>query len=147
MQSFAILYASGQVDLFVEPAKIEGLTTHLGPDVNCHPVERFLDALGELTGAVRLAAASCPVAVAERVGERVQWGDDPCALPKACKNAAEIKGASAAHVRDGAAVVEVLAWLDSHSPGSLTETQVVTRLEEVRRQDTALQDILSLIHI
>ena len=71
----------------------------------------------------------------------MQWGDDPCALPKACKNAAEIAGSAAAHLRDGAAVVELLAWLDSQTPGSLTETKVVGQLEGFRRRDNALQDI------
>ncbi len=51
------------------------------------------------------------------------------------------RGAAQAHLRDGAAVVELLAWLDAQAPGSLTETQVVTRLEQSRRQDNALQDI------
>ncbi len=44
-------------------------------------------------------------------------------------------------MRDGAAVAELLAWLDAQKPRSLTETQVVTRLETFRRQDNALQDI------
>jgi Xaa-Pro aminopeptidase len=68
-------------------------------------------------------------------------GADPCALPKARKNAAEVEGAAQAHLRDGAAVVELLAWLDAQTPGSLTETDVVRRLEAARRQDNALQDI------
>lgn len=33
---------------------------------------------------------------------------------KACKNASELQGMRACHVRDGAAVVEFLAWLDAH---------------------------------
>ena len=37
---------------------------------------------------------------------------DPCLLPKARKNATEIKGTRAAHKRDGAAVTRFLAWLD-----------------------------------
>lgn len=79
--------------------------------------------------------------VADSLGDRVQWGDDPCALPKACKNSAEIAGSAEAHLRDGAAVVELLAWLDQHAPGTLRETRVVTQLEQLRRRDNALQDI------
>ena len=41
---------------------------------------------------------------------------DPCILPKARKNAAEIKGARAAHKRDGAAMARFLAWLDREAP-------------------------------
>ena len=37
---------------------------------------------------------------------------DPCILPKAIKNAVEIKGARAAQLRDGVAMARFLAWLD-----------------------------------
>ena len=79
--------------------------------------------------------------IADILGDRAVWGDDPCALPKACKNAAEIKGSAQAHLRDGAALCELLAWLDAQAPGQITETQVVSQLEGLRRSDNALQDI------
>lgn len=40
--------------------------------------------------------------------------ESPIVLMKACKNAKELQGMRACHVRDGAAVVEFLAWLDEH---------------------------------
>ena len=48
---------------------------------------------------------------------------------------------AAAHLRDGAALCELLAWLDAQPAGSVTETQVVTELEASRRRDNALQEI------
>ena len=57
-------------------------------------------------------------------GAEVMRGADPCALPKACKNAVEIDGARAAHRRDGAAVTRFLCWLAEEAPkGKLTETR------------------------
>ena len=141
VQCFAILHRSGAVDLFVDPVKLEEVRAHLGPAVSCHASDAFLAAVGALDGRVRLEKNTVPVIVAQAVGDQVQWGDDPCALPKACKNAAEIAGAAAAHLRDGAAVVELLAWLDAQQPGTLSETQVVTQMEQSRRRDNALQDI------
>jgi Xaa-Pro aminopeptidase len=44
-------------------------------------------------------------------------------------------------LRDGAAVVELLAWLDSKEPNTLREIQVATQLEHMRRRDNSLQDI------
>ena len=140
-QGFAILHTDGAVDLFMDHAKLDEVRDHLGDGVACHMPDAFLAALEGLEGPVRLDKSSVPVIVADAVGARVQWGDDPCALPKACKNAAEIAGSAAAHLRDGAAVVELLAWLDSQTPGSLTETKVVGQLEGFRRRDNALQDI------
>ncbi len=138
---FAVLHAAGHVDLFVAPAKLEGLEAHLGQHVTIHAPEAFLAALANLSGPFWLEKATVPVAVADALGDKIVWGDDPCALPKARKNEAEINGSIAAHLRDGAALVEVLAWLDAQPAGSVTETQVVTQLETARRRDPALQEI------
>ncbi|MEL7100179.1 MAG: aminopeptidase P family protein [Pseudomonadota bacterium] len=139
-QGFAILQPDASVDLFMQPSKLRGLSDHLGPTVRVHEPRAFLEAVGALDGPVLMDKGSVPFIVAEAARAPV-WGDDPCAVPKACKNAAEIEGSAAAHLRDGAAVVELLAWLDAQEPGSVTETQVVSRLEGYRRADNALQDI------
>lgn len=57
---------------------------------------------------------------------------DPVKLPRACKNKAELDGSAAAHVQDGAAMVEYLAWLDAQAPGSVTEIAAVKALEATR---------------
>lgn len=44
--------------------------------------------------------------------------ESPIVLLKACKNASELQGMRACHLRDGAAVVEFLAWLDDHLHGA-----------------------------
>ncbi len=70
------------------------------------------------------------------------WGQDPCLLPKARKNAAEVAGMVEAHLRDGAAMVEFLAWLDAETPkGAMTEIRAVTALEGFRRATNALKEI------
>ena len=138
---FAVLHSDASVDLFMDARKLDGLADHLGAKVRCHPPEGFLDALASLAGPVRLDKQSVPLIVAETLGDKAVWGDDPCALPKACKNDAEIKGSAGAHLRDGAALCETLAWLDAQSLGTISETQVVSKLEAARRTDNALQDI------
>ena len=56
----------------------------------------------------------------DRPGKRpapsVVRGDDPCALPRACKNAVEIEGTRQAHARDGAALTRFLHWLATEAP-------------------------------
>src|SRR5262249_12125980 len=67
---------------------------------------------------------------------------DPCLLPKARKNATEIKGSRTAHKRDGAAVVRFLAWLYREVPGgALDEITTSRRLEEIRSETEALREI------
>jgi Xaa-Pro aminopeptidase len=146
VQGFALLHDDARVDLFVAAAKLDdAVRAHLGPDVRVEPPEAFADALRGLTGPVRVDKGSAPLAVAailRGAGVAVAWGEDPCRLPKARKNAAEISATRAAHLRDGAAMVEFLAWLDREAPGGkLTEIAVVEALEGFRRATNALHDI------
>ncbi|UOA14320.1 aminopeptidase P family protein [Sulfitobacter dubius] len=138
---FAVLHDDARVDLFMAAEKLTVLTDHLGPHVRQRDPADLPDYLRELEGPVRLDRQSAPVLFADLLGARAEAGEDPCALPKACKNEAEITGAAEAHLRDGAAVVELLAWLDAQEPGTVTETEVVRQLEELRRRDPSLRDI------
>jgi Xaa-Pro aminopeptidase len=145
VQGFAVLYADGRVTLFAEAAKFdEGLRAHMGASVTLRPPAAFVPALHSLQGPVRVDRGTAPLAVSQELSEagvEVAWGDDPCRLPKACKTAAEIEGMRVAHLRDGAAVSEFLAWLERQPAGSLSEIDVVTALEGFRRATNALHDI------
>ena len=143
--SFAILFATGQLTLFVAPEKTsDELRAHLGPDITLRPPSAFLPALHSLQGTVRIDAKTAPVKLSLELAEShatPAWGDDPCILPKARKTKAEIAGTQEAHLRDAAAMVEFLAWFDAQPAGTLTEIDVVTKLEETRRNSGALLDI------
>lgn len=144
-QAFAILMADGRCDLFARPGKAEGIAAHLGAEVRIRPDGDFLDAVAGLSDPVRIDPASAPRILADRLsaaGVEVRRGADPCLLPKACKNAVEIAGTREAHLRDGAAMVQFLAWLDAEAPkGGLTEIAVVRALEGFRRATNALREI------
>lgn len=146
LHGFAILRADGSVDVFTAPAKLgPAARAALDAGVRLHPVEAFETTLKSLSGKVRVDRATAPLAVSrliEGAGGTVVWGDDPCRLPKATKNAAEVAGMREAHLRDGAAMVEFLCWLDDAAPkGGLTEIDVVTALEAYRRATNVLHDI------
>jgi Xaa-Pro aminopeptidase len=138
---FAVLQDDGAVALFMTASKLADMGEHLGNRVQQHDPDTFLDYLRAMTGPVRIDRQTVPQKVADALGDNATFGDDPCALPKACKNAAEIEGAAQAHLRDAAAMVALLAWLDNQAPGTITEIDVVTKLEALRRQDNALRDI------
>ncbi|OUS38712.1 X-Pro aminopeptidase [Rhodobacterales bacterium 56_14_T64] len=140
-QGFAILHDDARVDLFMAEEKLVGLADHLGAAVTIRRPESFRTAVAALNGAVAVDYVTVPQVLADALGERLVKTGDPCALPKARKNSAEVEGSAAAHLRDGAAVVELLCWLDAQPIGSLTEIDVVKNLETLRRQDTALRDI------
>ncbi len=143
VHAFAILFDDGRMQLFSDPEKFAGL----GPDpgIELRRWEEFEPALAQLHGPVRVDRKSAPWAVSaalEAAHVEIAWDDDPCILAKARKNAVEIACTREAHLRDGAAMVEFLAWLDHEAPkGKLTEIEVVTKLESVRRATNALHDI------
>jgi Xaa-Pro aminopeptidase len=146
LHGFGILHDTGRVDLFADARKFDtAARAHLGDDVSLHPPTSFADAVAHLDGPVRLDPASAPLALAhilQNAGKDIAWADDPARLPKACKNSAELAGMRAAHLRDGAAVVEFLAWLDRASTApDLTEIDVVRALESFRQATGALHDI------
>jgi Xaa-Pro aminopeptidase len=144
VHAFALLHADGTVTLFADPAKLVNLGDHFGPRVRVVAPDAFLETLQTLEGPVQLDPASCPVAVADALqasGTRIIEAPDPCALPKACKSPAELDGTRAAHLRDGAAMVRFLCWLDHQTAGTFTEIDVVKRLEAERAATNALRDI------
>lgn len=144
VQSVAILFDDGRVDLFLNPAKVEGEDLALGEGVTVAPLEAFGPALETLSGKVLVDRDSAPQAVVDHLAKSAAepaFAQDPCILPKACKNATEIAGTREAHLRDGAAMVEFLSWLDTQDPESLTEIDVVTALEGFRQATGALRDI------
>ncbi|WP_415184764.1 aminopeptidase P family protein [Phaeovulum sp.] len=146
VQGFALLHDTGRLTLFANPAKFDAdLRAHLGPDVTLRPDADLIVALRDLSGPVQLDPATAPhqlgLELAQR-GTEIAWAEDPCILPKALKNPAEITGMQAAHLRDGAAMVEFLSWLDETAPkGHLTEVDVVRALETFREASNQLRDI------
>ena len=144
----AVLYATGHVAVFVDSQKVSpGLASHLGPDVSMEPPEAFEEALKQL-GQQGQSVLCDPMktntwifSTLTKNGAKIIHGDDPCALPKACKNAIEIQGAYAAHERDGAAVCRFLAWLDREtSSGQVTELQAASYLDDCRKQQALWED-------
>src|SRR5690606_14834728 len=72
----------------------------------------------------------------EAGGAEIVEGDDPCLLPKACKNAMELEGTRSAHRRDGAALARFLHWLEETATArGLDELAVAERLTELRSRN------------
>jgi Xaa-Pro aminopeptidase len=102
-----------------------------------------LAALGAEGVKVRVDPKSVPQWIVDRLaGARLVEEDDPCLMPKACKNPVELAGAREAHRRDGAAVTRFLAWLDREAPkGGLDELAAAERLHGFRRDTGELLDL------
>ena len=139
---FAVLGADASVGLFMDARKITpALARRLGPEVQVLAPGRLEGALGSL-GKARKTVAVDPDATPDWIFERllgagavVRKQPDPCLLPKAVKNAAELAGMRGAHIRDGAAMVRFLAWLDDRAGGGdLTEMAAAARIDALRAE-------------
>ncbi|HYG87972.1 MAG TPA: aminopeptidase P family protein [Azospirillum sp.] len=140
--SFAIITDDGAVDLFIDRRKLTpGVEAHLGNQVAVRPPEAFgeaLDALGRGGRKVLADPATTSAWIVDRLAAanaRIVREADPCALPKACKNAVELDGTRRAHRRDGAAMVRFLKWLSETAPtGTVTELTAADRLLDIRAE-------------
>lgn len=141
---FAVLHSNGQVDLFVDEAKITPeVRNWLGDDVNILPPEKLEESLRALKGqTVAVDPSATPVwfsQTLEDAGATVVEAADPCALPRARKNTVEQQGARAAHLRDAVAVCRFLHWLNTHAAVS-TEMELVERLRAFRAEAPEYRD-------
>jgi Xaa-Pro aminopeptidase len=143
LHAMGILHRDGRLDLFVEAEKLAGVS--LPGTVRLHAPGALAGVLAEQTGRIRLDPATAPQAAKVILAEThavVVEGTDPCLLPKARKNSAEIAATTAAHLRDGAAVARFLHWFDQEAPkGALREIDCVRALERFRRDTGVLKDI------
>ena len=143
VHAFAILHDDGHVGLFSNPQKFDGLNQD--PAIKIHDFADFENQLKRLYGPVRVDKASAPYAVSlalRAAGIEIAYADDPCQLPKACKNNVELEGARNAHLRDAIAMIKFLHWVDTHAPkGQITEISAAQQLEEFRRENNQLLDI------
>jgi len=146
--AFAIVPATGKAELFIASEKLEpAVRTQLEAFAKVlEPAEltERIKALRTAGKRVRLDPNTAAYAFARALGgaKKIARGPDPTLALKAVKNAAEIKGARAAHQRDGAAVTRFLAWLDSAvTDGTVDEIEAVRRLEGFRRATNKLREI------
>jgi Xaa-Pro aminopeptidase len=143
----AILAADGTARLFLDPRKVTSdLPAWLGNEVRLERPEDLPAALAGLAGKTVLVDPAQSSAwyfeALNGAGATVLRGEDPCTLPRACKNPVEIEGTRRAHARDGAALTLFLHWLgtegQTNPPDEITAVQ---KLEACREATGVLKDL------
>ncbi len=143
----AILGADGSARLFLDPAKVTAeLPAWLGNEVRLETPADLPQALAELSGKSVLidpgVSSSWYFEALTNAGAEVRRGEDPCVMPRACKNATEIEGTQRAHVRDGAALTRFLHWVATEGQiNPPDEIEAVSKLEGFREATGALKDL------
>ncbi len=143
----ALLFASGRVEAFMPLEKVtQAVRDHCGARVSFYEPEVLSERLKALKGqAVSLDPGRASALILDHVqaaGAHLVWSDDPCFLPKACKNKTETEGARLAHRRDGAALTRFLYDL-SHKAleEGWDEIEAVKRLEAHRHAVPEFKDL------
>ncbi|MDV5061419.1 aminopeptidase P family protein [Vibrio diabolicus] len=146
--SHAILHADSSVEYFLDPARLPAeFDAHVGAGVTVHHPEALQARLETLTGKNVLVDPATSNAwfklVLQNAGASVVSKADPCLMPKAAKNAVEIAGMKACHIRDGVAMSKFLSWLDAEVvAGNLhDEATLADKLEAFRSEDPTLMDL------
>ncbi|MGR5518707.1 aminopeptidase P family protein [Vibrio harveyi] len=146
--SHAILHSDSSVEYFLEPARLPAeFDAHVGSGVTVHHPEALQARLETLTGKNVLVDPATSNAwfklVLQNAGASVVSKADPCLMPKAAKNAVEIAGMKACHIRDGVAMSKFLSWLDAEVvAGNLhDEATLADKLEAFRSEDPTLMDL------
>ncbi|EIL2910532.1 aminopeptidase P family protein [Vibrio alginolyticus] len=146
--SHAILHSDSSVEYFLDPARLPAeFDAHAGAGVTVHHPEALQARLENLTGKNVLVDPATSNAwfklVLQNAGASVVSKADPCLMPKAAKNAVEIAGMKACHIRDGVAMSKFLSWLDAEVvAGNLhDEATLADKLEAFRSEDPTLMDL------
>jgi Xaa-Pro aminopeptidase len=143
----AVLERDGSARLFLDPRKVTPeLSAWLGDEVALQAPENLEPAIRALRGKRVLVDPGQSSAwyfdALAQAGAEVIRGEDPCVLPRACKNPVELEGARRAHLRDGAALTRLLHWLATEGQRQPPdEIAVVRRLEGFREATGALKDL------
>jgi Xaa-Pro aminopeptidase len=147
--SFVILHKDETIDLFIHTDEIGlEIRSYLGDKVRIHPLQGFesrlqQNAYKKYRILVDPKTAPCKISqIIIAAGGKIIPDDDPCIILKACKNNVEIAGMKAAHIRDGAALCNFLAWLYStvHQQ-TVTEIDAINMLYKLRSQQTLFKGV------
>ncbi|MGN1393076.1 MAG: aminopeptidase P family protein [Succinivibrionaceae bacterium] len=167
VNAFAIVYSSGNVELFSDVDKfpmqeLVKLQHHCG-SIDLFAEKEFLSALkrlGKNNNSVILDPSSTNAWIIENLNNynvKITFAMDLCEYPKAIKNHIEIDGFRKAHYRDSIAMCKFLCWLenecakfinstDEDAKGELTEADLAEKVAFFRaQQDLYVEDSFDAI--
>ncbi|MCH9806846.1 MAG: aminopeptidase P family protein [Alphaproteobacteria bacterium] len=146
--AFAIIHQRAKPQLFVDTNKLtKQARSETKSIAKITAYEKFFDRLKDLKAAgklIRLDPHTASFAISRALGssKNIARAPDPCIDNRSIKNAVEIAGAREAHLRDGAAVTQFLAWLAQHADsGEVDEITAAQKLESFRADTGKLKEI------
>lgn len=134
----AVLYKSGNVDLFVQDKEHSTIEANLDNHINVFDVSELASSLCKLNS-IMIDPSTTPMSIMTVIqNKQVVEREDPCLIHKAVKNQIEIIGAINAHIRDGVAVTNFLCWLENNIGNEVTELNAEEKLLEYEKSRICL---------
>ncbi len=143
--SFAMLYADGSLDWFIDPRKVTpNVRQHLGEAVRVITREEMPARLAQLSGRkVMLDRDKSALWFEEKLkasGAQIVGEKDPIERLKAIKSETEIEAVRQAHIRDAIAMIQLLQEIDTEAhKGRMTEIYIDERIQMLRAQQFGYQ--------
>ena len=147
MLANAVIDADGHVSLYTDPGKISNtVRAHLGNEVSVIDDAKLAEDMSNWSSKSIMVDPNTSSAwhsqQLKRAGAEVLAQQDPIALPKAKKSAAELRGTETAHRRDAVPLIRFLHWLDTDAQsGEFDEIDAAVKLETFRHQTGVLKDL------
>ncbi|MGL9731979.1 MAG: M24 family metallopeptidase [Wolbachia sp.] len=130
----AVLYKSGNVDLFVQDKEHSTIEANLDNHINVFDVIELESSLCKINS-IMIDPGTTPMSIMDVIqNKQVVEREDPCLIHKAVKNQIEITGAINAHIRDGVAVTNFLCWIENNIGNEVTELNAEEKLLEYRKE-------------
>ncbi|MFP3036047.1 MAG: M24 family metallopeptidase [Wolbachia sp.] len=130
----AVLYKSGNVDLFVQDKEHSTIEANLDTHINVFDVSELESSLRK-PNSIMIDPSTTPMSIMTVIqNKQVVEREDPCLIHKAVKNQIEITGAINAHIRDGVAVTNFLCWLENNISNEINELNAEEKLLEYRKE-------------
>ncbi|MGL9688493.1 MAG: M24 family metallopeptidase [Wolbachia sp.] len=137
----AVLYKSGNVDLFVQDKEHSTIEANLDNHINVFDVSELESLLCKLNS-IMIDPSTTPMSIMTVIqNKQVVEREDPCLIHKAVKNQIEITGAINAHIRDGVAVTNFLCWLENNIGNEVTELNAEEKLLEYRKEQDLFKQL------
>jgi len=131
------------ITLYCDPAKLvsDEVREHL-KDFTVLPYDQIVPDIEGHTGTIWLDASKSNIALVQAAGETALHEQSPVVPLKACKNEAELTGMRRAHVVDGIAMAQFIAWLEHElTQRTVSEVEIDERLTGYRAQQEGFVEV------
>ncbi len=143
-----LIMSQDQLYLFIDHEKITNAIFAARAEITIKPPEEFTNMLNDLTDKILYDEKQTALFVLNLIKDKnILSIQDPCILPKACKNEIEIKHAIGFHIQDAVALCEFLSYIDlCENLSELTEYDLGETLTKFRaKQNGYIMDSFTTI--